>query len=106
MKITASARSQTGGREYNDDTALIRQEADSTWVYVGDGLGSYAGGKQASQHAGEALMALTGRESMLGKETLEKAVTAADEAVKLLQRQTEDYLDLVGFNRPADDSWM
>lgn len=88
MKITASIRSQTGGRDYNDDTALVRQEDECAWVYVGDGLGAYAGGRQASQRAGETLMALTGQGSQLGREALEKAVAAADEAVKQLQQQT------------------
>lgn len=88
MKITASTLSRSGGRPNNDDTALLRLEGGSAWVYVGDGLGAYAGGRQASLRAGETLMEGFGRGSMLEKEALQKACAAADTAVKQLQQQT------------------
>ena len=55
MKIRTASLTNRGGRSTNDDTVRIFEGDDSTWVYVGDGLGAYAGGQQASQAAGQAL---------------------------------------------------
>ena len=52
MKIRTASLTNRGGRSTNDDTVRIFEGDDSTWVYVGDGLGAYAGGQQASQAAG------------------------------------------------------
>lgn len=88
MNIRTSCMSNIGGRSTNDDTASIYQEAGRAWVYVGDGLGSYAGGKQASKQAGDALLHMVREGSMLPKERMEKAALAADAAVKNLQHTT------------------
>ena len=89
MILRTFCMSNIGGRSTNDDTAAIYQEAGGkAWVYVGDGLGSYAGGKRASRAAGDALLAMAKKGSMLGKERLQEAAQAADQAVKTLQKQT------------------
>lgn len=89
MILKTSNLCNPGGRPTNDDTASIRQEQGRAWVYVGDGLGSYAGGKRASRRAGETLMALSHQEkTMLDKDTLTQAAQAADAAVKQLQKET------------------
>ena len=77
-----------GGRKTNDDTAMACQQEDSAWVYVGDGLGAYAGGKQASGAAGEPLMELCRRESFLPRERMVQGAEAADQAVKAVQQRT------------------
>ena len=88
MTLKTYGTSNIGGRKTNDDTALILQKEDNAWVFVGDGLGAYAGGKQASQAAGDALMAMSRRGSMLSRERMEEGAQAADAAVKAVQQQT------------------
>ena len=89
MIIKTFCMSDIGGRTTNDDTASIYQEAGRAWVYVGDGLGSYAGGKRASKAAGDALLNMAKQGSMLSKERLTEAAEAADKAVKRLQKETK-----------------
>lgn len=89
MIIKTSCMSNIGGRTTNDDTASIYQEPGKAWVYVGDGLGSYAGGKRASRAAGEALLNMARQGSMLPQETMAEAAAAADKAVKDLQKKTQ-----------------
>ena len=88
MTLKTYGTSNIGGRKTNDDTALILRQGDNAWVFVGDGLGAYAGGKQASQAAGDALMAMSRRGSMLSRERMEEGAQAADAAVKAVQQQT------------------
>ena len=88
MIIKTYCMSDVGGRATNDDTASIYQERGRAWVYVGDGLGSYAGGKRASKTAGDALLTMAKQGSMLSKETLTEAAAKADQAVKKLQKET------------------
>ena len=80
MRITTASLTNAGGREYNDDTVSIRQKGDCTWAYVGDGLGGYAGGRLASQAAGESLMDTARRGSLLTDERLREAAEAAHQA--------------------------
>ena len=89
MIIKTYCMSDVGGRATNDDTASIYQERGRAWVYVGDGLGSYAGGKRASKTAGDALLTMAKQGSMLSKETLTEAAAKADKAVKDLQKATK-----------------
>ena len=89
MIIKTSCMSDVGGRATNDDTASIYQERGKAWVYVGDGLGSYAGGKRASKTAGEALLTMAKQGSMLPKERLQDGALLADKAVKDLQKATK-----------------
>ena len=88
MILRTFCMSNIGGRSTNDDTASIYQTPGKAWVYVGDGLGSYAGGKRASRAAGDALLAMAKKGSMLGKERLTEAAQAADKAVHDLQAAT------------------
>ena len=89
MIIKTFCMSDVGGRTTNDDTASIYQESGRAWVYVGDGLGSYAGGKRASKTAGDALLTMAKQGSMLSKERLTDAAAFADQAVKKLQKETK-----------------
>ena len=89
MIIKTFCMSDVGGRATNDDTASIYQERGKAWVYVGDGLGSYAGGKRASKTAGDALLTMAKHGSMLPKERLQDGALLADKAVKDLQKATK-----------------
>lgn len=76
-----------GGREINDDTVRILLEQNNAWVYVGDGLGGYAGGKQASETAADALMKICRKNSLMSDENLTQAADLANQAVFKLQKE-------------------
>lgn len=86
MRIKVASISDCGGRSINDDTVRIRQEHDSAWVFVGDGLGGYAGGQQASQAAAEALMKASRKGSLMTDAQLIGAANQADQAVRKVQK--------------------
>jgi len=86
MNIKTGRLCKVGGRQKNDDTVMIAADNGAVRLYVGDGLGSYAGGKQASETAGQALMACRG--CMLGDEELRSAAHMANQAVYDLQNRT------------------
>lgn len=88
MKYAVSSLSRIGGRETNDDTALTAQKGDRARVFVGDGLGAYAGGGMASRAAGEAIMGMSRRERMLSPKRMEQGARAADAAVRAVQQRT------------------
>lgn len=88
MNIKTASLSDCGGRSSNDDTVRIRQDADGLYVFVGDGLGGYSGGQQASQAAAEALMTVSRRGSLLTEERLLFAAEQADQAVRTLQAES------------------
>lgn len=88
MVLKTYCMSNIGGRQTNDDTALVARRGENAWVFVGDGLGAYAGGKQASKVAGYALMDMSRQGSMLSRERLAQGAQTADEAVKTIQQQT------------------
>lgn len=79
--------SNIGGKEHNDDTASILQ-GSGTYVFVGDGLGAYAGGQLASQAASRVLMERGKQGGLLTEESLRSAAAAADQAVRKLQEDT------------------
>ena len=81
--------SDRGGKQINDDTAAIFEGKGSVRMFVGDGLGGYAGGKQASEAAAKALKAASERGSMLTDAQLIQAASDANRAVFRLQEQTE-----------------
>lgn len=87
MKIETASLTDCGGRSTNDDTARIHRDGDCVWVYVGDGLGAYSGGQQASQAAGQALLDASRRGSLLTDERMNDAARQADQAVRLLQQE-------------------
>ena len=81
--------SDRGGKQINDDTAAIFTAGNNVRVYVGDGLGGYAGGKQASEAAGKALKAAAAQGSMLTDAQLIQAAADANRAVFDLQKKTQ-----------------
>lgn len=86
MIIKTAWVTDKGGRESNDDTVRILHDHNGAWVYVGDGLGGYAGGKQASEAAADALMKICRKDSLLSDENLTHAAELANQAVFKLQR--------------------
>lgn len=89
MKIETASLTDCGGRSTNDDTARIHRDGDCVWAFVGDGLGGYAGGQQASQAAGQALYEASRRGSLMTPERMNEAARQADEAVHALQRDRD-----------------
>ena len=87
MKIKTACLSDCGGRSTNDDTVRIHEDSDCVWVFVGDGLGGYAGGQQASQAAAEALHNASRRGSLLTDAQMIGAAQQADQAVRAVQRE-------------------
>lgn len=87
MKITTACLSDQGGRSSNDDTVRVHQGKDCVWAYVGDGLGSYAGGQQASQAAAGALENAAHRGSLLTDAQMISAAQQADVAVRAVQQK-------------------
>ena len=88
MNVKTAYICNRGGREDNDDTVRIHQNADHAHIFVGDGLGGYSGGKQASEAAAEAVLHCGRRSSMLNEEVLTSAASAAADAVMALQQST------------------
>lgn len=88
MKISVANITDPGGRKINDDTVCIYTERKKACAFVGDGLGGYAGGRQASQTAGEVMIRSSQKKSMLLKENLLEAAVQAQESVCELQRNT------------------
>lgn len=96
-----------GGRMKNDDTVMIQQNNHGVRAYVGDGLGSYAGGKQASETAGKVLVELHG--DLFSENVLKEAAEQANDAVRELQKNTEGTMKTtVVFLNVDNDSarWM
>lgn len=87
MKIKTACLSDRGGRSTNDDTVRIHEDGDCVWVFVGDGLGGYSGGQQASQAAAEALYAASRRGSLLTDAQMIDAAQQADQAVRAVQQE-------------------
>jgi len=88
MKISVAKISNTGGRAVNDDTVCTCEDGKKAYVFVGDGLGGYAGGQQASKAAGDVLMQAGRERSMLIRENLLAAADQAQKAVLELQKNT------------------
>ena len=88
MRIRTASLTNQGGRRTNDDCVRIEEGTDSVWVYVGDGLGAYAGGQKAACAAGQALYEASRQGSMLTDARLIEAAEQADQAVAAVQRQT------------------
>jgi len=86
--IQTFALSDRGGKQINDDTAAIFRRGENVRLYVGDGLGGYAGGKQASEAAAKALKAAA-EGSMHTDAQLIQAASAANRAVFDLQKKTD-----------------
>jgi len=87
MNVKIAALTDIGGRNNNDDTVSERQKDGSSWVFVGDGLGGYAGGQMASEAAAKALMDASHKGSLLLDSRMQEAANAANEAVLAVQRE-------------------
>jgi len=87
MNVKIATLSDIGGRSNNDDTVAVRQKENSAWVFVGDGLGGYAGGQMASEAAAKAVMDASHRGSLLIEARLAQTAAAANEAVCQVQRE-------------------
>ena len=87
MDVKIAALTDIGGRTNNDDTVTVRQKDGSSWVFVGDGLGGYAGGQMASSAAAKALMDASHRGSLLIESRMQEASAAANDAVLAVQRE-------------------
>lgn len=85
MNIKIATLTDIGGRSNNDDTVAKREKDKCAWVFVGDGLGGYAGGQMASEAAAQALMEATHKGSLLTDERLQEAAAQANEAVRQVQ---------------------
>ena len=89
MEIKVACLCSTGGRPINDDTVMHWRTAEGEYVYVGDGLGGYAGGQQASQAAGRALQEASEAGALLDKEKMYNAWAMAEQAVKKTQMERQ-----------------
>lgn len=89
MNIKTASLCDQGGRPINDDTVRIQEDGGRLCIYVGDGLGGYAGGKQASESAGEALMALGSKSSLLNDAQMLAAASQAEQAVRRTQQECQ-----------------
>lgn len=78
-----------GGKQINDDTVAVFRDKDNVRVFVGDGLGGYAGGKQASETVAGVLEAASSRGSMHTDAQLIQAAAESNRAVFRLQQKTE-----------------
>ena len=87
MKISTAYLSECGGREKNDDTVCVLSKEDGICAFVGDGLGGYQGGAEASQIAAKEITEYWKQEGLMTERQMDEAVRLADWAVKHLQQQ-------------------
>lgn len=88
MKIQIAELTNPGGRAINDDTVCCRESVNGAYVFVGDGLGGYKGGKQASETAGETLLRECEEKGMMTDDRFQETAAKAEEAVRKLQDRT------------------
>jgi PPM family protein phosphatase len=82
--------SRAGGRPENQDCgAYLEADGASCWV-VADGLGGHRGGEIASRSAVEAILASFGQDPQLQRITLERHLSAAQNAIATAQNQQGD----------------
>ena len=86
MRILTASISDCGGKSVNDDTVKILEDR-GVYVFVGDGLGGYAGGQMASSTAAEVMLEAARQENLTVEENLSQAAAKANEAVKTLQEE-------------------
>lgn len=88
MRIQTASISDCGGKTVNDDTVKILQDR-GVYVFVGDGLGGYAGGQMASHVAADTMIEAAQQENLLSEEKLVQVAHKANEAVKKLQEEKQ-----------------
>jgi len=109
MSIITASLSNPGGRSINDDTVRIWEHDGNVCVFVGDGLGGYAGGQQASQAAAQALFGTSRRGSLLLEQQLIAAAESADRAVRDLQQSSQGKMKTTAVFLTLEDGrakWM
>lgn len=109
MNIRTACLSNQGGRSCNDDTAAVFRNDGCVRVFVGDGLGGYAGGRQASQAAARALEEEARRGSLLTDERLTEVAAQANRAVRHLQEKSHGRMKTTLVFLTIEDSrarWM
>ena len=109
MNIRTACLSNQGGRSCSDDTAAVFRNDGCVRVFVGDGLGGYAGGRQASQAAARALEEEARRGSLLTDERLTEAAAQANRAVRHLQEKSHGRMKTTLVFLTIEDSrarWM
>ena len=87
MKIETAILTNAGGRQINDDTVAVLSPK-GTYAFVGDGLGGYAGGQQASRAACDVMLDYARKGALVSREKMEQAAAAAEKAVCTLQEET------------------
>lgn len=88
MQVCTAYLNDIGGREYNDDTVRIISQNDGLCVFVGDGLGGYAGGKIASSTAANIIGDYRKDNHLLNEEAMMEAAKAANEGVLAEQKRS------------------
>lgn len=88
MKISTAYLNDIGGRDYNDDTVRMISQNDGICVFVGDGLGGYAGGKIASSTAADIIENYGKNNHLLSSEAMMEAAKAANEGVLAEQKRS------------------
>ena len=88
MQIRTAYLNDIGRREYNDDTVRIISQNDGLCVFVGDGLGGYAGGKAASSKAGDIIGNYRKKNTLLDEAAMVEAAKAANEGVLAEQKRS------------------
>ena len=105
MEIKTASLSSRGGRQTNDDTVRVCHNADRVLVFVGDGLGGYAGGAQASQAAANAALEAGQQGSLLSEQWLRAAADQANKAVFRLQAECHGSMKTTLVLLTVEDGW-
>lgn len=87
MKLSTAYLSECGGREYNDDTVCVLSKEDDICAFVGDGLGGYQGGAEASRIVAKEVTEYWKKDGLMTERQMDEVVRLADWAVKHLQQQ-------------------
>lgn len=87
MFIKSARLCNQGGRDKNDDTVLISKKLFKVCAFVGDGLGAYEGGKEASAVAAQVVHAQWQYLSLLNDVNMRETAEKANCAVMNLQKQ-------------------
>ena len=89
--------SKVGRKNVNDDTVKILQERGAH-VFVGDGLGGYAGGQMAFSIVADTMIAAVQQENLLSEDKLIQVVNKANEAVKNCRKRNREACEPPAFS--------
>ena len=108
VKIKTAYISDCGGKSNNDDAVAVLEER-GVYVFVGDGLGGYAGGRMASDKAASVFMDAAKEKNLTAEEDLIETAKAANAAVKQLQEEQSGNMKTTCVFWGAEDNvvrWM